>query len=151
MWKSAVKVSLADHAAGAGSASTAYYCAASAAMQACRPGLQEDPVRPAWLSLHILRRRSPDLSRSPAWTRLLYSSFRNGQGCAYLIWQSFQPIVNFIWLPCLLCLAVISHAFRGSLTPGRQKRTLGALLLSWPAHLLLSLLFRSNRPMLNHS
>lgn len=95
MWKSAVKVSLADHAAGAGSASTAYYCAASAAMQACRPGLQEDPVRPAWLSLHILRRRSPDLSRSPAWTRLLYSSFRNGQGCAYLIWQSFRPIIEF--------------------------------------------------------
>lgn len=65
--------------------------------------------------------------------------------------RAFDPSLNFIWLPCLLCLAVISHAFRGSLTPCRQKRALGALFLSWPAHLLLSLLFRSNRPMLNHS
>lgn len=65
--------------------------------------------------------------------------------------RAFDPSLNFIWLPCLLCLAVISHAFRGSLTPCRQKRALGALLLSWPAHLLLSLLFRSNGPMLNHS
>lgn len=65
--------------------------------------------------------------------------------------RAFDPSLNFKWLPCLLYLAVISHAFRGSLTPCRQKRALGALLLSWPAHLLLSLLFRSNRPMLNHS
>lgn len=98
MWKSAVKVSLADHAAGAGSASTAYYCAASAPMGACRPGLQGNPVRSAWLSLHILRRRSrtyQGLQHGQGWTRLLHSSFRNGQGCAYLIWQSFRPIIEF--------------------------------------------------------
>lgn len=41
--------------------------------------------------------------------------------------RAFDPSLNFKWLPCLLCLAVISHAFRGSLTPCRQKRALGAL------------------------
>jgi hypothetical protein len=150
MWKSAVKVSLADHAAGAGSASTAYYCAASAAMRACRPGLQGNP------GFHCI-------SFAVVAGLIKVSSMdKDGQGScipasemvrAVLIssGRAFDPSLNFILVPCLLCLAVISHAFRGSLTPCRQKRALGALLLSWPAHLLLSLLFRSNRPMLNHS
>lgn len=150
MWKSAVKVSLADHAAGAGSASTAHYCAASAAMRACRPGLQGNP------GFHCI-------SFAVVAGLIKVSSMdKDGQGScipasemvrAALIssGRAFDPSLNFIWLPCLLYLAVISHAFRGSLTPCRQKMALGALLLSWSAHLLLSLLFRSNRPKRNHS
>jgi len=64
----------------------------------CHAGLQARPPRKSWLSLHILRSRSrtyQGLQHGQGWTRLLHSSFRNGQGCAYLIWQSFRPIIEF--------------------------------------------------------